>query len=123
MPSSTVSLLGLLVNHIALPPQLPGRRDSSVSLIEDALASRLRDGSRILRDLTIDESSHQWDCLSSILQTCRIVNGGGKLDSGRLLTEFSRLESKSFIILHVAEQNAGLLLYRFHDGYAHLTNQ
>jgi hypothetical protein len=103
-------LLGSLVNHVALPPQLPGKADSNVDQIQHALTSRLLDASRTLRDQTKGEFSSQWESIRNILHVCRTVNAGGKLNKASLLAEFGRLERKDFLILHVAEQNAGLLV-------------
>lgn len=110
--SSTLGSQGLrsIINHLVLPPRLPGCREESLHFIEDGLARRLRDASRVLREHTRDESSQRWDTLCSSIQTCRRLNDGGKLDNSTLLTEFSRLEKKILLILQVTEQNAGLLI-------------
>lgn len=113
--ASASLLLESLVNHIALPPRLQGKRDDQIDQIELALANRLLDGSRTLRDLTSGNLSHEWDCIRQILQTCNVVNAGGTLDKSSLLTEFERLEPKDILILHVAEQNAGLLIWRHRE--------
>ncbi|KAH8689142.1 hypothetical protein BGW36DRAFT_442375 [Talaromyces proteolyticus] len=110
--ASTGRVLSQIINHIALPPKLPGRREDNLAFIDENLAKRLRDSCRILRDYTRDEISHQWDTLCSILQTCRKLNTGGRLENSRLLTEFALLESRHLLILHVTEQNAGLLIRR-----------
>lgn len=115
MTSEAISesfLLESLANHVALPPKLPGQRESQLDQIEQALTDRLLDASRTIRDLTNGEISQQWDSIRYILQTCKNINAGGKLDKNSLLTEFRRLERKKVLILHVAEQNAGLLIRR-----------
>lgn len=112
MAISKASLLESLANHVALPPRLPGKRESQLDQIENALTDRLLDASRTIRDLTHGEISQQWDGIRRILQTCRTINAGGKLDKKQLLTEFRGLGSKHVLIVHVAEQNAGLLIRR-----------
>ena len=106
------SLLESLVNHVALPPQLPGKRENQIDQIEHALAIRLLDASRVIRDLSKVEFSQQWDDIRRILQTCKSINVGGKLDKNSLSAEFHQLEQNQFLILHITEQNAGLLIQR-----------
>lgn len=107
-------LLNALVNHIGLPPRLPGKQEEGIDEIEDALTVRLLNACRALRDLTEGELSQQWDRTRKILQICKVVNAGGKLDKASLLSEFQALERKDLLILHVTEQNAGLLIRRNH---------
>src|SRR5436190_969374 len=108
-------LLGSLVIHISLPPRLPDKQENWTDQIESALTDRVLDASRTLRDLTNGELSYQWNCIRIVLQTCKVVNAGGKINKTPLLTEFRRLERNGFLILHIAEQNAGLLIRRQHE--------
>jgi hypothetical protein len=112
---SRSSLLESLVNHIALPPRLPGKVDGNVDQIQHALTGRLLDASRTLRDQTNGELSRQWESIRNILHISRTVNAGGKLNKTSLLTQFGRLERKYILILHIAEQNAGLLIRRHYE--------
>lgn len=114
MESSEYSLLESLIHHVALPPQLPGKKEKQIDQIELALSTRLIDTSRIIRDLTNGELSQQWDDVRYILQMSKTINLGGKLNKTSLLNEFGSLEQKKFLILHVSEQNAGLLIQRHH---------
>jgi hypothetical protein len=109
------SSLESLVNHVALPPQLPGKQEHETEQIECALTGCVLDAARTLRDLTKGELSNQWDRIRDTLQICKTVNAGGKLNKTSLLTEFRRLEHKGLLILHVAEQNAGLLIRRHYE--------
>ena len=97
------SILESLFNHLALPPRLPGKEDNNIDLIEHALLDRLLDVSRTLRDLPNNKFRDQWDCVHFSLQTCKVVNAGGKLNKTPLLTEFRRLEREGILILHIAE--------------------
>lgn len=112
--ASASSLLESLVNHLALPLRLPGKADDGIDRIERAISSRLLDASRTLRDLTNAGESYQWDCTRNTLRICNVLNAGGKLNKKSLLAEFQTLERKDLLILHVAEQNAGLLVRRHH---------
>lgn len=107
-------LLNALVNHIGLPPRLPGKQEEGIDEIEEALTVRLLNACRALSGLTEGELSQQWDRTRKILQICKVVNAGGKLDKASLLSEFQALERKDLLILHVTEQNAGLLIRRNH---------
>jgi|SRR5580698_1476788 hypothetical protein len=109
------SLLASLVNHITLPPGLPGKAENGIEQVEHALTGYLLDASRTIRDLTNGQFSHQWECIRNILQICRVVNAGGKLNKTSVLTEFRRFEHNGYLILHIAEQNAGLLIRRRYE--------
>lgn len=113
--SSFPCLLESVVNHVALPPRLPGKADRNVDQIQHALTSRLLDASRILRDQTDGEFSHQWESIRGILNTCRTANADGKLNRTSLSIQFGGLERKDLLILHIAEQNAGLLIRRKYE--------
>lgn len=109
------STLELIFNHVALPPRLPGRHDHRIEEIECALTVRLLNASRELRDLMYSDFGDQWDSIRRSLQICKTVNAGGRLNKVSLVTEFQRLERKDLLILHVTEQNAGLLIRRHQE--------
>lgn len=109
------SMLESLVNHVALPPQLPGKQENSIEHIERALTDRLADASCIIRNLTNHECFETWDRMRSLLQTCKTLNAGRKLNKKLLIQEFQRLDHKGQLVLHVTEQNAGLLIRRLHE--------
>lgn len=113
--TSSVSLTSLtktLFNHVALPPQLPGKQDDRIDQVERALTDRLQDASRTLRDLTNDDIRNQFDFVCHTLHVCKTVNAGGKLDTTSLAAEFRNLRRNDLLILHIAEQNTGLLIRR-----------
>lgn len=115
-PSASLpSTLELLFNHVALPPRLPGKHDHKIEDIEYAMTVRLLNASRELRDLMYKEFGDQWDTICRSLQICKTVNAGGKLNKASLVVEFRRLEPKDLLILHVTEQNAGLIVRRHHE--------
>lgn len=109
------NLFESLVNHVALPPRLPGKEDSNLDQIQSALTGYLIDASRTIREKTRSECSRQWGSVETLLHTCKILNAGGKLNKTSLLTHFRNLERKDRLILHIAEQNAGLLIQRQHE--------
>ncbi|EEP77435.1 predicted protein [Uncinocarpus reesii 1704] len=109
-PSSV--LLEGLVNHLTLPPRLPGKREENLIQIEQELLLRLQDAARALHQQSNDGLSDIWDRVRYILEICKTTNARGKLDKARLSTEFQTLRLDIPLILHIAEQNAGLLVWR-----------
>lgn len=113
--TSSISLVPLLrtqFNHVALPPNLPGKQDESIDQVECALIDLLRNASRTLGRLTENDICDQFDVVCHMLDVCKAVNAGGKLDKASLATKFRDLRQKDILILHIAEQNAGLLIRR-----------
>lgn len=108
-------MLELLFNHVVLPPRLPGKQDSRIEDIEHGLITRVLHASRTMGDLVNVEFRGRWDSIRRSLQTCKVVNLGGQLDKMSLVAEFRSLQSEDILILHVAQQNAGLLIRRHHE--------
>lgn len=109
------SFLESLVNHVALPQKIPGKQDSWIDKIEHELLDRLLDSTRTLRDLTEGDVSHRWERVRLIIQNCKASNAGNKLNKASLLTSFRNLDENDVLILHVNEQNAGLLIRRQYE--------
>lgn len=109
-PSSI--LLECLVNHVALPPRLPGKQEENVIQIEQDLLARLQDAVRVLRDLYDGGLGDHWDRVRLVLEICKTLNARRKLDKARMLVEFERLQRDVPLILHVTEQNTGLIVWR-----------
>ena len=117
--ASSPSLLETLVNHVALPPRLPGKLEQKIDQFEHALIDGVLDASRTLRDLTAkdvktNDLSQSWETVRHILQTCKNINAGGKLNKASLGAEFRNLDEKNVLILHVTQQNAGLIIRKYH---------
>ncbi|RFU26654.1 hypothetical protein B7463_g9687, partial [Scytalidium lignicola] len=112
---SSTSLTKILFNHVALPPQLPGKQDDKISQVEWGLINLLQNASRTLGDLTTNDLYNQFEVVCYVCRICKAVNAGGKLESTALAAEFRNLGRKEFLILHIAEQNAGLLIRRQQD--------
>lgn len=103
-------MLDSLFYHVVLPPRLPGRQDGQLVDVEHALLTRLLLASRAVRDLVDTNFRARWDSVRRSLGISKTVNLGGKLDKGSLLNELRGLQSDEFLILHIAQQNAGLLI-------------
>jgi hypothetical protein len=109
MPPLSASLESVF-NHLVLPPKLPGKRDCDIEEVERHLTTRLLNATNTLRDLSSDDSAKAWDSIHRSLEICNIVNQDGRLNKKSLLDAFRGLQHKDGLILHVAEQNAGLLV-------------
>lgn len=103
-------LLQAVFNHIALPPRLPGRMDEEMEDVEMALVTRLL---KAVDDIHTGESrivekaaDGGWSSLRRSLELCRTIRGDGRVLS-EILSEIQRGDG---VTIHVAEQNAGLLV-------------
>jgi hypothetical protein len=109
--SARGTLMESLFNHIVLPPTLPGKPDGNRADIQRAVTERLLDASRVMRTLAADGLYRTtWDSICRSLQTCRTCNAGGRLDKTSLRREFAALTDGETMILHLSEQNCGLLV-------------
>ncbi|KAK6583459.1 hypothetical protein PZA11_004535 [Diplocarpon coronariae] len=107
LPSESF-LLEDVFNHVALPTKLPGRREENLNNIGDALAGRLSAALAKFPDSILDPTVGE--SLQRSLNTARRVNLGGRLMKSSLLDAFRHLNTSDFILAHVAEQNAALLI-------------
>lgn len=110
MATSINKLLEVLINHVVLPPRLPGREDRYDQL-ESALLDHFITASKTMRDLTIDGISKNWDWIRRSLEAAKLLNAQGRLSKSSLLSEFQALQQNVYLILNVVEQNAALLIY------------
>ena len=113
--ASLSPVLESLFNHVALPPRLPAKQETNIEQIEHALTARLLDASRVLIDLTNIEFGEHWDHIRRLLQSCKVVNAGGRINKTSLLAALRSLGRNDLLILHIAEQNAGLLIRRHYE--------
>ena len=106
------SRLKSVINHIAFPPKLPDKLDEDLEGINDEILLTVLHAVRIIREVVTTDLLPSWESLRYVLQTCKDLNTEGKLKKSSLLTEFRILKSNDTLILHVTEQNAGLLIQR-----------
>lgn len=119
MPPLSLSTLESVFNHAVLPPKLPGSQDARLHDINQSLILRLIDASTTIRDLPRDESfadtfkiGEALDKIKRVLEGANVLNAGGKQTKNVLLEYFRGLRILDLLILHVTEQNAGLLITR-----------
>lgn len=109
-PAAGGNLLEILFQHVCLPPNLPGHFNATERL-DRALIDRLIAACRTVKERDIQH--HEiWDNLRRGLEASRTLNWQMKLDAKSLSEQFARLNQNDFIILRVAEQNAGLFVHR-----------
>ncbi|KAI1454605.1 hypothetical protein F4805DRAFT_306772 [Annulohypoxylon moriforme] len=101
-----------LFNHIALPIKLPQESDPSIDEIERGLVDRLTAASKLMRDAQDANCWQIWDSLRRSLLLCRALNIGGKLERSQLSINLKQLRDSDVIILHVAAQNAGIIIQK-----------
>ncbi|EEP82370.1 conserved hypothetical protein [Uncinocarpus reesii 1704] len=111
--SSRSEVIALSFNHIVLPPKLPGKQDSAVEDVERDLASRLFDAAAALEDSP--GISQCLGYLAKTLETARLANEGRYVSKAVLLEAFKDMRAHA-IVLHIANQNAGLLIRYSSDG-------
>ncbi|KAG0648167.1 hypothetical protein D0Z07_5692 [Hyphodiscus hymeniophilus] len=104
-----------LVHHVCLPPRLPGRQESRLDKIDQALNERLQDTAQAMRDLTDGLLRDDWDRVRRILLSCKLINASGRLTKSSLLIAFRSLHDGDALILHIAEQNASLNIRRYQN--------
>lgn len=107
-----MKVLESVFNHLALPPKLPGARDSNIERVERCIVDRLFDAAVTLKDLLKGEYDETWDRVLDSLQICRDLNQRGTLERTSLFNAFKELHQYdgANLIIHVAEQNAGLII-------------
>ena len=103
-------LLEDVFNHIALPARLPGRKDAKLGAIEENLLGRLIKATKRFAPLPGELIRSSFETLHHSLLTSKRVNAGGRLTKISLLNAFKELQGDHFIIIHVSEQNAALIV-------------
>ncbi|XXH01215.1 hypothetical protein Hte_007569 [Hypoxylon texense] len=101
-----------LFYHVALPAKLPQRSDPNVEDVERALVDLLIVASEQMSYVQQGERQQAWNCIKQSLLCCKSFNIGGKLERGQLYSHLRNLHQSEFLILHVAAQNAGLIIYK-----------
>ena len=110
--TNMATLLENIINHVALPPKLPSKAEGNIDTVNKELLSRLLLATRTVSHATTTDLLPLWESTRRVLLTCKELNAGGRLKKASLLTAFSGLQSNDLLILHVKEQNSGLLIHR-----------
>ncbi|PWY75305.1 hypothetical protein BO94DRAFT_578003 [Aspergillus sclerotioniger CBS 115572] len=94
--------------HAALPPQLPGSHDETIAEVEASLIVRMLNATDTMRDFEPD--SNLWDNLKRSLNACKHIHVNGSIDKAQLIQSLQEISPENMVILHIREQNAGLLI-------------
>ncbi|KAI9683344.1 MAG: hypothetical protein M1829_005414 [Trizodia sp. TS-e1964] len=101
--------LELLFNHLVLPPKVPGTQDPDTIEVGYDILARLIRTCRTLSKYTVPEFAETWTSIEHSLRLCQNLNSS-HLEKKSMLRQFSQIELDDFLILHVVEQNAALLI-------------
>lgn len=104
--------LEYLFNHIALPPRLPQKNETKLHTFEKALTETLLRWAYNFRAGLGHQSTGPWDSVVNTLFNCDVLHLGGKLNSSSLETSFLQFGIGRCLLIYVAQQNAGLLIYQ-----------
>ncbi|KAL1638643.1 hypothetical protein SLS58_008761 [Diplodia intermedia] len=118
-PAPAARLLEAQFNHLVLPARLPGKCDNNILRLEAAISDRLLDACRLVQGSATIDDYHEWDHLRRVLLVTKTVNSDNKIDKVALIQELRGLGPDGFLILHITEQNAGLLIRRVYGASDH----
>ncbi|KAI1412715.1 hypothetical protein F5Y13DRAFT_199582 [Hypoxylon sp. FL1857] len=113
--STPAGVLRSLFNHVALPPKLPSGSESNTDEIERGFIDRLIVAAKLMRDTQDGICWDVWDSLRRSLLLSKSLNIGGKLERTQLASHLKQLRDGDAIILHVATQNAGIIIHKSVD--------
>jgi len=105
-------LLRSVYNHVVLPPDIPGRLDSNLLAINQDLLLRVQNACSEVASATGAEFGREINFLRKSLNYCWCIHISQYLDSSQLQSAFRDLNDGESLIIHVVEQNAGLLVRR-----------
>lgn len=110
MATDVARLYESLFNHLVLNPCPPSHQDGRIDILERAISERVLDATNKLARLPSTPYDDALQSLRRSIETCRRVNAGGRVNKVSLLTALRELKGSDIIIIHVASQNAGLLI-------------
>jgi hypothetical protein len=103
-------------NHLVLPPQLPGKQDANIESIGDAIVDRLIRASFTLSRLAGQEDASPWYTIRRYLRRYQSLHVRGRLEKLSLISKFRNFDQEQPLLLHIAEQNAALII-RYNGRY------
>lgn len=112
-----------LLNHVVFPERLPSRQDADIRALDINLVDSLIHAAEALAGMTSDADKGIWQDVRKTLIVARALNDdtdAGGLEKTSILESFRQLAPTTSLILHVREQNAGLLIKRSSPQPAHL---
>lgn len=111
MDASEPQLLGVVFDHLVLPPQLPGVYNGGDVALRQNLGERLQAACANLRHAG---DARIWDTVEASLRATRMLNHDG-LTKGDMLRGLNLLTPDGaieWLAVHVVQQNAAILIHR-----------
>lgn len=109
-------IIDALVNHVTLPPRLPFRDDLKGGDIERALVQRLARHARAFRDSLDAQHYKSWSLICHALDQFMKLHSSNSSYLNKETLEHAFIElsnsnsANDILILHIATQNAGLII-------------
>jgi hypothetical protein len=100
-----------LVNHLALPPQLPQCQDREIEKVEAALTDRLINAAKLMRDLPGNPRSLVWDSVYRSLEAGKSAVVNHRLEKFSLVRALQNLANTEYLVVYIRNQNAAVLIY------------
>lgn len=97
-------------NHLVLPPKLPGKQDTDIESTGDAIIVRLIQSTSTLSRLAGQEQTSPWHAVRQYLHRFQSLHVHGRLEKRSLISTFCNFGQEQPLLLHIAEQNAVLIL-------------
>jgi hypothetical protein len=97
--------------HVVLPRDVPESEEANLCSINSALLERLTVAVRTVALNAPPIHCSRIETIRSALKTCKIVNFDGALGKRTITEELRKLTGSHLLILHIAAQNAALLVY------------
>ena len=97
--------------HVVLPRDVPEGEEVNLSSTNSALLNRLTVAVKSVALVALPTHRSSIEAIRSALETCRVVNFDGALGKRTVTEELRKLAGERLLILHIAAQNAALLIY------------
>jgi hypothetical protein len=97
-------------NHLVLPPQLPSKQDTNIESTGDAIIARLIHATFTLSRLASQEKTFPWYATRQYLRRYQSLHVHGRLEKLSLISKFRNFDQEQPLLLHIAEQNAALIV-------------
>jgi hypothetical protein len=105
-------------NHLVLPPRLPGKQDAKIATTGIAIIVRLIQATSTLSQLGSEEQKSVWNTIGLNLRRYQSLHEDGRLEKLSLVSKFRNFDKEQPLLLHIAEQNAALII-RHNTRYAY----
>ena len=109
------SVLRSLYYHLVLPPRQPGREEDwkLQSRLVEELLRRVKDAAQELKNLAPVQYADKYDAITASLLATKAVNTAQASQQQNLQKAFKGFQLPCPLIIHIAQQNAGLLVWKY----------